>query len=48
VTPIDNDYDTPNSLADQLGWLAQAGPRPSLVWAYSDLAVIVATLPPTS
>jgi tRNA (cmo5U34)-methyltransferase len=48
VTPIDDDYDTPSSVADQLGWLAQAGLRPSLAWAHRDLAVIVATLPPTS
>jgi tRNA (cmo5U34)-methyltransferase len=48
VTPIDNDYDTPSTIADQLGWLAQAGLEPALAWAHRDLAVIVATLPPTS
>jgi tRNA (cmo5U34)-methyltransferase len=48
VTPIDNDYDTPSSISDQLGWLARAGLEPSLVWARHDLAVIVATLPSTS
>ena len=48
VTPIDNDYDTPSSITDQLGWLAQAGLEPSLAWARRDLAVIVATLPSTS
>ncbi len=48
VTPIDNDYDTPSTIADQLGWLAQAGLEPSLAWAHRDLAVIIATLPPAS
>jgi tRNA (cmo5U34)-methyltransferase len=48
VTPIDNDYDTPSSVADQLRWLAQAGLEPSLAWSRRDLAVIVATLPSTS
>jgi tRNA (cmo5U34)-methyltransferase len=45
VTPIDNDYDTPSTVADQLGWLAQAGLEPSPAWAHRDLAVLVATLP---
>ncbi len=48
VTPIDNDYDTPSTIADQLGWLTQAGLQPALTWAHRDLAVIVATLLPTS
>ncbi len=45
VTPIDNDYDTPSSIADQLDWLARAGLEPSLAWAHRDLAVIIATRP---
>ncbi|MGH2849374.1 MAG: class I SAM-dependent methyltransferase [Solirubrobacteraceae bacterium] len=45
VTPIDNDYDTPSTIAEQLAWLAQAGLEPSLAWAHRDLAVIVATCP---
>jgi tRNA (cmo5U34)-methyltransferase len=43
VTPIDNDYDRPSTVADQLRWLAEAGLEPSLAWARRDLAVIVAT-----
>jgi tRNA (cmo5U34)-methyltransferase len=42
VTPIDNDYDTPSSITEQLQWLAEAGLEPSLAWAHRDLAVIVA------
>jgi len=45
VTPIDNDYDTPSSIADQLAWLAHARLQPALAWAPRDLAVIMATLP---
>ena len=41
VTPIDGDYDTPSSVADQLAWLAAAGLPSSLAWADRDLAVIV-------
>ena len=45
VTPIDNDYDTPSSIAEQLNWLAEVGLEPSLAWAHRDLAVIIATRP---
>jgi len=48
VTPIDNDYDTPSSIAEQLNWLAEVGLEPSLAWAHRDLAVITATRPATS
>jgi tRNA (cmo5U34)-methyltransferase len=41
VTPIDGDYDTPDSVSDQLSWIAAAGLLPSLQWAHRDLAVIV-------
>jgi tRNA (cmo5U34)-methyltransferase len=41
VTPIDGDYDTPDSVSDQLSWIAAAGLLPSLHWAHRDLAVIV-------
>ena len=47
VTPIDNDHDTPSSIAEQLDWLAEAGLEPSLAWAHLDLAVIIATRPAT-
>jgi tRNA (cmo5U34)-methyltransferase len=48
VTPIDNDYDTPSSITEQLNWLAEVGLEPSLAWAHRDLAVIIATRPATS
>jgi tRNA (cmo5U34)-methyltransferase len=41
VTPIDGDYDTPDSVSDQLSWIAAAGLLPSLPWAHRDLAVVV-------
>lgn len=45
VTPIDGDYDTPDSVGDQLTWLQDAGLRASVAWAYRDLAVIVGRSP---
>jgi tRNA (cmo5U34)-methyltransferase len=47
ITPIDEDYDTPSSVAEQLRWLVAAGLEPSLAWARRDLAVILATRPAT-
>jgi tRNA (cmo5U34)-methyltransferase len=41
VTPIDGDYDTPSSVAEQLAWLTAAGLLGQLVWAHRDLAVLV-------
>jgi tRNA (cmo5U34)-methyltransferase len=41
VTPIDGDYDTPDSVSDQLSWIIAAGLLPSLQWARRDLAVVV-------
>lgn len=41
VTPIDGDYDMPDSVADQMSWIAAAGLEPSLHWAHRDLAVVV-------
>jgi tRNA (cmo5U34)-methyltransferase len=41
VTPIDGDYDTPSSVADQQRWMAAAGLRPRVAWAQRDLAVLV-------
>lgn len=46
VTPIDGDYDTPDSVADQLTWLEDAGLRASVAWAHRDLAVIVGQAAP--
>ena len=41
VTPIDGDYDTPSTAADQLRWLAAAGLQAGVAWALRDLAVLV-------
>ena len=41
VTPIDGDYDTPSTAADQLRWLAAAGLKAQVAWAHRDLAVLV-------
>lgn len=41
VTPIDGDFDTPSSTADQLSWLAAAGLHPRQAWAHRDLAVLI-------
>ena len=43
VTPIDGDYDTPSTVAEQLQWLTAAGLQPRLAWAHRDLAVLVGT-----
>jgi len=42
VTPIDPPYDQPSTVADQLGWLREAGLRPTVVWQDKDLAVVAA------
>jgi tRNA (cmo5U34)-methyltransferase len=41
VAPIDGEYDQPDSVDDQLTWLADAGLRSSLAWLDGDLAVMV-------
>lgn len=41
-TPKDPTYDRPSTVADQLGWLQQAGFAPSVAWQRGDLAVLVA------
>jgi tRNA (cmo5U34)-methyltransferase len=43
VTPLEAGFDLPDSVADQLAWLAGAGLRPRVTWARRDLAVLVAT-----
>jgi tRNA (cmo5U34)-methyltransferase len=48
VTPIDGDYDTPDTVADQLSWIAAAGLRSSVAWARRDLAVLVGRAPGAS
>jgi tRNA (cmo5U34)-methyltransferase len=42
VTPIDDEYDRPSSIGDQLAWLEAAGLVATAVWVERDLAVIVA------
>jgi tRNA (cmo5U34)-methyltransferase len=41
VTPIDADYDTPSSVADQHRWMETAGLRARVAWTRGDLAVLV-------
>jgi tRNA (cmo5U34)-methyltransferase len=48
VTPIDGEYDTPDTVADQLSWLADAGLRASVAWAHRDLAVLAGRAPRAS
>ena len=45
VTPIDGDYDTPSSVADQLSWLTAAALRSRVAWTQRDLAVLVGQAP---
>ena len=45
VTPIEEGYDLPDRLDDQLGWLRAAGLAPEVVWSERDLAVVRATRP---
>lgn len=42
VTPIDGEYDTPSSVADQIGWLKAAGLSTRVTWRKRDLAVLCA------
>lgn len=41
VTPIDGEYDTPSTVAEQLRWLGDAGLQPTVAWAHRDLVVMV-------
>jgi tRNA (cmo5U34)-methyltransferase len=45
VTPIDDGYDVPSSVAEQLTWLRQAGFLPRVHWTERDLAVLVGDTP---
>jgi tRNA (cmo5U34)-methyltransferase len=45
ITPIDDGYDMPERVADQLQWLEDAGLRASVSWARRDLAVMVGQAP---
>jgi tRNA threonylcarbamoyl adenosine modification protein (Sua5/YciO/YrdC/YwlC family) len=45
VTSLTPGFDHPDSLADQLTWLAEAGFVTRMAWEHRDLAVIVADVP---
>lgn len=45
VTPIDEGYDLPSPVGEQLGWLEAAGLNPALAWQRRDLAVLVGRRP---
>jgi tRNA (cmo5U34)-methyltransferase len=40
ATPIDGAYDRPSTIAEQVGWLVDAGLKPRVVWCNRDLAVV--------
>jgi tRNA (cmo5U34)-methyltransferase len=42
VTPVDAEYDLPDTVEDQLRWLGDAGFETSVAWRRGDLAVMVA------
>jgi tRNA (cmo5U34)-methyltransferase len=44
VTPLDEGFDLPSTVAEQIAWLAAAGLRAHVAWTHRDLAVIVGTL----
>ncbi len=44
-TPLSPEFDLPSSVADQLGWLADAGFDAECVWTEGDLAVVSAAKP---
>jgi tRNA (cmo5U34)-methyltransferase len=46
VTPITDAYDKPSTLAEQVGWLEDAGLVVGVPWQVDDLAVMVAQLSP--
>jgi len=45
VTPLDPGYDLPDTVPDQLRWLAEAGLEARVTWARGDLAVLRADRP---
>ncbi len=42
VTELTPGFDLPDTVEDQLAWLAEAGLSTSLIWGHRDLAVILA------
>jgi len=47
LTPLDPDYDTPSTIADQLRWLTAADLQAQVAWTHRDLAVLVGHAPCT-
>jgi tRNA (cmo5U34)-methyltransferase len=45
VTPLEEGYDLPDRLDDQLEWLRDAGLDPEVTWSWKDVAVVAATRP---
>jgi tRNA (cmo5U34)-methyltransferase len=43
--PLEEGFDRPDSAADQLAWLADAGLRARVAWSAGDLAILVAEEP---
>jgi tRNA (cmo5U34)-methyltransferase len=41
VTPVDAEYDLPDTIADQVRWMEDAGFEASVTWQSGDLAVLV-------
>lgn len=48
ITPLTPDFDRPDRVEDQLGWLADAGFDARASWRLRDLAVVSAEMPPPS
>jgi tRNA (cmo5U34)-methyltransferase len=48
VTPVEPGFDRPDTVADQLRWLEQAGLRAEVAWRRRDLAVLVGVAPPAA
>jgi tRNA (cmo5U34)-methyltransferase len=42
ITPIDPDYDLPDPVQSQIGWMTSAGLEAHAAWVAADLAVLVA------
>jgi tRNA (cmo5U34)-methyltransferase len=45
ITPLEEGYDLPDRLDDQLAWLREAGLDPEVTWSWKDVAVVAATRP---
>jgi tRNA (cmo5U34)-methyltransferase len=48
VTPLDAGFDLPDTVPDQLRWLAEAGFQAEEIWSKRDMAVLVADTRPAS